>query len=215
VRTASPPLPTSEPPPAVVRHLPIPDGDAALVDALLAGHPGAAETFFARYAGHVRRVLVRVMNVDAETQDLVHDVFLDALETLDRLKDPKALKGWVTSIAVFKARHMIRQRRRRRWLRLAPPEEIDQHASSEASPELSDGVRCAYDILNALPVDERIAFALHIIDGMELLEIAVVCGVSVATVKRRLQHAKERFVRRAQKYPILVERLRAGSRWST
>jgi RNA polymerase sigma-70 factor (ECF subfamily) len=147
-------------------------------------------------------------------QDLVHDVFVDALGSVHRLKDPDLLKSWIASIAVFKARRLIRQRRRRHWLRLAPASELDKVASSHAGPELSDEVRCTYDVLNAIPIDERIVFVLHIIDGMELTEIAEVCRVSVATAKRRLWRAKERFLRRAQKYPILTERLRAGSRWS-
>ena len=215
MRTASKSSPLTDPQSGVVRRLPIPENDAALVDALLAERPGAADVFFHRYAEHVRRVLVRIMNVDSETQDLVHDVFVDALGTLDRLKDPRALKSWVASIAVFKARHVIRQRRRRKWLRLASSDELDRVASTQAGPELSDAVRCTYDVLNALPVDERIAFVLHIIDGMELPEIADTCRISVATVKRRLRRAKDRFARRAQKYPVLVERLQAGSRWST
>jgi RNA polymerase sigma-70 factor (ECF subfamily) len=182
---------------------------------LSAGHPGAADALFIRYGEHVRRVLVRVLNFDPETQDLVHDVFVDALQTLDRLKDPKSLRSWIAGIAVFKARHLIRQRRRRQWLRLAPSAELDRVASRDAGPELTDEVRCTYDVLNALPVDERIVFVLHVIDGMELMEIADMCRVSIATTKRRLWRAKERFARRAQKYPILVERLRAGSRWTT
>jgi RNA polymerase sigma-70 factor (ECF subfamily) len=50
-----------------------------------------------------------------------------------------------------------------------------------------------YALLDRLPVDERIAFALHEVDGMDLAEVAAACGVSVPTVRRRLARAARRF----------------------
>jgi RNA polymerase sigma-70 factor (ECF subfamily) len=202
-------------PGAVVRHLPVPEGDDALVAALRGGRPGAADAFFQRYVDHVKRVVIRVMNVDAETEDIIHDVFLDALRSIDRLKEPDALKTWVTSIAVFKARRVLRQRRRRNWLRLAAPDELDRipRASGEGS-ELAEAMRCTYLVLNELPPDERIAFALRFIEGMELVELAGACRTSIATVRRRLQRAQERFLRKARRYPVLTARIAEGNRWT-
>jgi RNA polymerase sigma-70 factor (ECF subfamily) len=202
-------------PSAVVHHLPVPDGDAALVGALRGGHPGAADVFVQRYVDHVKRVVIRVMNVDAEIEDIIHDVFLDALRSIDRLKEPDALKTWVTSIAVFKARRVLRQRRRRNWLRLAAPEELDRIVpASGAGSELAEAMHCTYVVLNELPTDERIAFALRYIEGMELVELAEACRTSVATVRRRLQRAQERFLRKARRYPVLCARIAEGSRWA-
>jgi RNA polymerase sigma-70 factor (ECF subfamily) len=75
-------------------------------------------------------------------------------------------------------------------------------------------MRCTYLVLNELPADERIAFALRFIDGMELVELAEACCTSVATVRRRLRRAEERFVRKARRYPVLSARIEGGSRWS-
>jgi RNA polymerase sigma-70 factor (ECF subfamily) len=72
-----------------------------------------------------------------------------------------------------------------------------------ASPEVNHMLACTYAILDALPPDERISFALRVIDGMELTEIAQVTGVSLATVKRRIACAKRRFWDRARLHPML------------
>jgi RNA polymerase sigma-70 factor (ECF subfamily) len=205
---------THREPVAVVRHLPVPEGDDALVSALRGGRPGAADAFFQRYVDHVKRVVIRVMNADAEIEDIIHDVFLDALRSIDRLKEPDALKMWVTSIAVFKARRVLRSRRRRSWLRLAAPEELDRIVPSSGGTELAEAMRCTYLVLNELPSDERIAFALRYIEGMELVELAEACRTSVATVRRRLQRAQERFVRKARRYPVLNARIAEGKRWT-
>ena len=52
-------------------------------------------------------------------------------------------------------------------------------------------------------MDERIAFSLRRLDGMELKEIAHACGCSLATIKRRLARAEKRFLSRAEKHQAL------------
>ncbi len=193
--------------------LPIPEGDDALVSALRARRPGATDALFERYIDHIRRVVVRVMNIDGETEDIIHDIFLGAITSIDGLKDPHALKGWLTSIALFRARRVLRQRKRWRWLSFAAPEELNKFAAVEGS-ELNEAMRCTYLVLSELPPDERIAFALRFIDGMELTEVADACRTSVATIKRRLSRAEERFIRKARKYPALSVRIETGGRWN-
>ena len=62
-----------------------------------------------------------------------------------------------------------------------------------------------YRVLGLLPTDERIAFALRVLDGMELTSVASACGVSLATVKRRLKSAQRRFVELSRREPVLVD----------
>lgn len=183
-----------------------------LVLALRAGHPGAPGALFERHAVHVQRVLARVLGPDPELGDLLHDVFLRALGGIRRLEDPAALCGWLTSIAVFTARGCIRRRRARRWLRFLSAEQIPDREAPVASPEQMDALRRTYEILDRLPANERIAFALRVIDGMELTEVAQACGVSLATIKRRLSRAQESFVAMARREPALAEWVEGGAR---
>lgn len=196
----------------VVRQLRVPESDEALVRALRGGKAGAADAFFQRYADQVRRVVTRVMSFDSEIDDIVHDVFLDALRSIDRLKDPDALPMWLTSIALFKARRILRQRKRRSWIRLTAPAELDTVPTGGGS-EIAEAMHCTYLVLNELPADERIAFALRFIEGMELVELATACRTSVATIRRRLERSQQRFLRKAQRYPVLSARI-AGGRWT-
>ena len=198
-------------PPAGVVRLPVPEGDVALVAALRAGRPDASGVLFDRYARHVQRVLVRVLGPDSEVDDLLQDVFVAALGSVDRLEEAHALRGWLTSIAVFTARARIRRRVRWRFLRILPSEELPDVPAVTASPETSEALRAAYQVLGQLPADERIAFALRFIDGMELTEVAASCQVSLATIKRRLKRARERFASLASEHQVLAEWLEATS----
>jgi RNA polymerase sigma-70 factor, ECF subfamily len=178
--------------------------DVALVHGLCSGNPAAQAALFDRYASHVRRVLLRVLGMDGELGDAVHDVFVQALGSVGELRDAAALKAWITSIAVFTARGRIRRRRRRRWLRLVAPADLPEQEISGPSAELSEAVRCTYAVLDRLPAEERIAFALRFIDGMELTEVALACGCSLATIKRRLARAGQLFFAEARRHPALA-----------
>lgn len=197
--------------PSVVRHLPLPDNDASLVAAVRAQRPGATEALFDRHSTHVRRVLVRVLGADPDIQDLIHDVFVVALCSIDRLDEPTAVRAWLTSIAVHTARSLIRKRARRRVIALVLPLTA-RRTAPVAAPEVTESLRATYRVLDRLDSDERICFALRFIDGMELTQIAAATGVSLATVKRRLGRAQQHFVEQAQREPGLAEWIEAG-RW--
>jgi RNA polymerase sigma-70 factor (ECF subfamily) len=65
-------------------------------------------------------------------------------------------------------------------------------------------------VLERLPADERVAFALRFIDSMELTQVADACGVSLATIKRRLSRAQQTFQRLAAEHAVLREWLEGG-----
>jgi RNA polymerase sigma-70 factor (ECF subfamily) len=199
--------------PSLVR-LPLLESDRAIVAALRNGERAGGAALYDQYHAHIRRVLVRVLGPDAELKDLVQQVFLEAISSIDRLEDPGALSGWLASIAVFCARAEIRRRTRARWFPLFSPERLPQVAAALATPEVDEAVRATYGALGKLPADERIAFALRFIDGMEVLEVAQMCRVSLATIKRRLKRAEKRFVAMARSSPALSDRLQRSQRWT-
>jgi RNA polymerase sigma-70 factor (ECF subfamily) len=186
--------------------------DAALVSALMRGDPDARAELFDRHASYAQRVLVRVIGHDTELADLLHEVFARALSQIDRLQDPAALKGWLTAIAVFTAREHIRRRMRSRWLRFLAPEDLPDPPVVGADEEVRESLRKTYAILDRLRVDDRVAFSLRFIEGLDLGEVAAACGVSLNTIKRRLARAEKRFVALARSEPALHDWLERGTR---
>ena len=171
--------------------------------ALRDGHPAARIELFDRYAGHVERILVRVLGQDAELADLLHDVFVRSLTAIDTLEAPEALKAWLTGIAVLTARECIRRRTRGRWLRFLAPEELPDVEGAASDDEGREALRATYVVLDWLGADDRIAFALRYVEGLELRDVAAACGVSLNTVKRRLARAERRFSALAAREPAL------------
>jgi RNA polymerase sigma-70 factor (ECF subfamily) len=69
--------------------------------------------------------------------------------------------------------------------------------------EGNEALAAVYRVLKSLPTDERIAFALRVIEGMELTAVASACGVSLSTIKRRLTGAQQRFDELSGREPVL------------
>jgi RNA polymerase sigma-70 factor (ECF subfamily) len=129
--------------------------------------------------------------------DLVQETFVEAFGSIGRLRDVDALPAWLRQIAVNRARSCIRRRARLRLFGALGFVDVPDPASKSASPEVREALAETYRIIEALPVDLRIAFTLRFVDGRELVEVAEACQVSLATIKRRLVTAEARFRRMA------------------
>jgi len=205
------------PAPGIVRALPSVRDEQALVDGLRAGEAWARAALFDRYAPDVERILRRILGHEIHTDvaDLVHDTFVQALASFAHIRDAAALRGWMQAIAAHTAYRAIRSRKVRRWLRFWEPAEIPEVPVSDVDPDVREAYRRTYHILDKLPADERIAFVLRYVEGMDLGQLAETCQVSLSTVKRRLGRAEARFARAAQRDDVLRTWLEEGGRWTT
>jgi len=193
-------------------------GDEALVQGVRAGNPTAMAEFHDRFAPQVERLLRGVLGPDHELFDLHHDVFVRALASIQRLKDPAALGGWMNAIAVHTAQSALEKRiSRRRWVGLLLPEAAPELDRPDPTRQLDarEALRVVYQLLDRLPVGDRVAFALRYLDGRELADVAEACEVSLATLKRRLSRAEVKFRALADRSPTLVELMAQGRpRWN-
>lgn len=205
----------------VVRELPVRPrdtrDDVALVAALRAGEAWARAALFDRYAPHVERILRRVLGNDrhGDMADLVQEAFVQALASIDKLREAEALLAWMQTIAARTAFRAIRARRARRWLKFWEPAELPEPIDEGADPDVMEAHRRTYALLERMPTDERLIFALRYIDGMELERIAEIREVSLATIKRHLSRAEQRFAHAAQRDSVPRPWLEEGGRWTT
>jgi RNA polymerase sigma-70 factor (ECF subfamily) len=180
-----------------------PEGDAALVAGVRTHAAGARRDVVRQYGGLVRAILIRLLGVgEPERADLIQEVFLRVFSSIDGLEQPEAFKAWISRMTVFVAREHIRRKRRWRWFTLFgdPPDA----PSPTAGEGVREAVRCVYAALDAMPVDERLIFTLHILHGLDLREAAPMCGLSYATARRRLASGQQRFLKLAGRYEALL-----------
>lgn len=165
----------------------------------LVGHGESATgldltTVYRLHSAYVATVGLRLLGNDAELDDLVQEVFIEAHHGLAQLRDPSAVRGWLARICVRKSVRRLRRRRLRQMLRL---EDLPawQKTDTSLTPEQMSEVHRAYRALARFPAEERVIWILRYIEGVSLDEIGQLCECSKSTVQRRIRSADERFDR--------------------
>jgi len=180
--------------------------DSAIVFALREGRPEGAALLFARYRPHVLRVIVHALGPDRELHDLIQEVFLAAMDSIADLRDPRALKSWIGTIAIHTARRRLRQRKQQRCFDLYPADDPPERADhSVPDPEIGEAARATFRVLDALSEEDRLVFLLRHVHGWKMSDIAELCGASLSTVKRRLARATGRFTVHARREASLED----------
>jgi RNA polymerase sigma-70 factor, ECF subfamily len=179
--------------------------DLAIAEGLKDGQDWAKGALFERYGPSTLRLLRRILGQDrhVDLEDVLHDVFVEALASVATLKDPLALGAWLRKITIYSAYRSIRRRKARRWLYFWEPQEISEASAPEVDYPARQACQAVYRVLRMLPSEEHLAFALRHLEGQELSEVAVSLGVSLATAKRRLAKAEARFDKLAEREPGL------------
>jgi RNA polymerase sigma-70 factor (ECF subfamily) len=189
--------------------------DQRLLEALRAQQAGTWLQFYDAFAPYVLSVLRSVLGPDRDLEDLVQEVFTRALAGVDRVRETDKLKPWLRSVTVFTARETLRRRRWRSWLSLGSggedgDEDQVPHPTTLDALEERELLRKVLAVLDALAVDDRLAFTLRYLEGLELTEVAETLRMSLSTAKRRLKRAETEFRRRAWADPDLRVLLAEG-----
>jgi len=179
-----------------------PAPDDALVRAAQQGDRSAFGLLYARYTRMVHGILLsRVPHSDVD--DLVHDVFLQALPRLASLREPSKFPGWLASIARNRATDFHR--------RSKPLDEFqEESAAAQTDPQppstpptshSSAEARAALDAILALPESYRETLILRLVEGMTGPEIAARTGLTHGSVRvnlhRGMQQLREILGRKA------------------
>jgi len=172
--------------------------DRELIDAVLAGDPGARAAFVAEYHGPLRRALGRLADDGCLLDDLAQDVFealfADDCRKLRRWSGRSSLRAFLSTVAVNVGRDRLRGRAYRNFQPLDednPPPDAGHHRETDAlttvlGQELS---RAVEDCLEHLPPQARELLMRRHIQGELPREIAAALGRTPGSVSVALSRA--------------------------
>jgi RNA polymerase sigma-70 factor, ECF subfamily len=152
---------------------------ARLVRDAQRGDRAAFAELYQRFARMVHGVvLARIAGPGAhDVDDVVHDVFVTALERLGDLREPAAFGGWLATIA----RHRATDQRRR----MPIMETLVDDVATTRDPDRLQA-RAILDTVRALPDAYRETLILRLVEGMTGAEIADRTGLTPASVRVNL-----------------------------
>jgi RNA polymerase sigma-70 factor (ECF subfamily) len=163
------------------------------LSALRRGDPRAVAEAYDEHHAAVRAFAQRLLGDPSVAEDLVHDVFVRLPKAISRFRGDSTLRTFLVSIAVNRARHFVRAASRQRAAmermsheRPAPIEDPEQQVGRR---ELACALSRA---LEALPLDQRVAFVLCEVEQRGCAEAGAIMDVPEGTVKSRLFHARRK-----------------------
>jgi RNA polymerase sigma-70 factor, ECF subfamily len=165
--------------------------DGVLVAKVQGGDRAAFRELYLRHARYVAGAIARWLGRDADVDDIVQDTFVRAAERMDSLRSADHVRPWLVTIAIrITHSRLVRERRRSAIMRFflaQQPQSSDPRARAPA-----DDLGAA---LVRLPEGLRVPWMLHRIEGERLEDVAITCGVSLATIKRRIAECGRRLER--------------------
>jgi RNA polymerase sigma-70 factor (ECF subfamily) len=173
----------------------VPASDAQLLDGLRAREDWAITLLYRRYARYAASVAYRMLGSEDEVDDVVQSVFLELVRSASRIYGPEYLRSFLLRITT----RQVNRRLVRRWRAARLERALALFTPRRSDPRDGAAFDELYEWLGKLSPELRVPWTLHHVEGQTLPETAELCGVSLATAKRRIARADELIGRRFRK----------------
>jgi len=176
------------------------DYETQLVEELRAGNSTAVEEFYNIYKKRLFYLVLEQVGRDRTVaEDLVQEVFLAALGSLDRFRGDSQLYTWLRSIAFHKLNDYYRRRAREPRAEQSTPEiqalKLEQATGDDqpvaAAMESEETRKEVHQALVDLPDDYQEVLVLKYFEEMPVLKISKVMGRSPKSVEGLLSRARK------------------------
>jgi RNA polymerase sigma-70 factor (ECF subfamily) len=174
--------------------------DRELAQRLARGDSSALAQAYDAHHHVVRAFARRLTGSVASAEDLVHDVFVALPSAARGFEGRSSLRTFILSVAVNHARNARRATARRlgamERLYVEPHQEVESPETLDERRQLAELLS---KLLDELPMDQRVAVVLCIIEERTSVEAAEIAGVPEATMRTRLFHARRKLRERFER----------------
>ncbi len=178
--------------------------DAELACAAAGGDDGARRALFRRYCALVRWKLRSCIGTQ-DLEDHVQESFLRFFERLPRLREHAAVRSFLIGIALRVAATEIRRRRHNR-VRVTDDGDVPDGAGVPTPDHSARQALVRFDaVLASMDPRARSAFELRYVEELELSDVALKLGTSIATTKRHLARITARVFAMVEREPALAD----------
>lgn len=163
-----------------------------LVVRLARGDERALDALYRRYAGLVRRVLVRMLGESGEAEEVLQEVFLQVWRQAVRYSEERASpQRWILVLARSRALDRLKStaasRRREEAVAVEAPASLPPDGAARI--ERVERHQQVHTALAGLPQAQRLTLELAYFQGLTQTEIAARTGAPLGTVKSRTLNA--------------------------
>jgi len=180
--------------------------DSSLVRRYLDGERFAFQELVERYQERLLNFIYRTIGDRDRAEDLVQETFVRVYRHLHRFDQTKKFSTWAYTIASNLAKNELRNRSRtplvlfqamrKSWDADHRPLEFEDSTYAPDDLFRKRNLRATVEAaVSELPEHHRVVFVLREMEGKTYEEISEITGVTLGTVKSRLNRARNRFAR--------------------
>ena len=163
--------------------------DKLLVLKCKRGSRDALGHIYQKYKTDLLILAMALLNEKSDAEDVVHDVFVTFVQSLERFRLTGSLKGYLLTCVANRARNTNKAKQRQQNVAPNPAAPVGSCANGPfQSIVCNEELQQLSDAMAHLPYDQREAIMLHFQAGMTFKTIAKSLGISANTAKSRYRY---------------------------
>jgi RNA polymerase sigma-70 factor (ECF subfamily) len=163
--------------------------DRLLIWKLRHGNKDALCSIYEKYRDDLVRIAAGLLNDVSTAEDIVQDVFLMLVRSVDKYEIRKSLKAYLTACVANKVRNMNRAKSTPKPVCL---DDVEPAISNIKTPdkcvECDEEFQHLYEAMTQLPYEQKEAVILRVQGRMKFKEIAQLQGTSIKTTLSRYHY---------------------------
>ncbi|RZK41525.1 MAG: sigma-70 family RNA polymerase sigma factor [Pedobacter sp.] len=162
-----------------------------LVNDCRTGNRKAQFEIYKLYSNAMYNVSLRILNNEAEAEDVLQEAFLDAFSRISDFRQETTFGLWLKQIVINRSINYLRKRK----FDLVPLEDIDiVEEPSIDDRELQLKVETVKRAVQELPDGYRLVLTLYLFEGYDHEEIAHILKISENTSRTQFMRAKRKLI---------------------
>lgn len=165
------------------------DKHVELVNECRNGNRKAQFELYKLYANAMYNVALRIVNDDAEAEDVLQEAFLDAFSRIKDFRQETTFGLWLKQIVINRSINYLRKRK----LELVSLDEVEVADEIETDfEETTLKVEAIKTAMNELPDGYRVVLTLYLFEGYDHEEIAHILKITENTSRSQYLRAKRK-----------------------
>lgn len=165
------------------------DKHLSLVNDCRAGNRKAQFELYKLYASAMYNVALRIVNDDAEAEDVLQEAFLDAFSRIGDFRQETTFGLWLKQIVINRAINYLRKRK----AEFVSIDDVDVAEEVAADPEdATMKVEAIKAAVAELPDGYRVVLTLYLFEGYDHEEIAHILKITENTSRSQYMRAKRK-----------------------
>lgn len=167
--------------------------EATFIEQLRRQEEDAFTLIYEQHRAQIYNYLYRLSGSSELADDLTHDTFLSAYESLPKLRPDSNIVPWLYRIASNRFRDFLRRKKVINWLRWTDAPRAENSIAVSGGEELLPEREAVQAVLKSMKPEYAVCLVLRLAEGFSSEETAHILNISPEAVRMRLSRARQMF----------------------